>query len=295
MIASPEKPRKLNKKIIAVVFILLFTLSLGVVLLYSPDNNAKVGYVNISRGETYYKNTLGNITDSRYLIDYGIHVISDAPKITVTDQTEARLTQIPLEQETSNVQVTYNADTGVITLVVTNLKANDKVSAQVAFLMDPVDVFAPGEKPVTTVTPSDVYWGDNTSVDVNISPFSVVRPGNVSQIGVYAWLTDAVETITNATTTPPTTADPPMYQAIWQYKFPKARSYGAHDVKYSFKLPLIARTGNVLLRTWVEVRYTEALRMTKDGVLGGADGYFFRVDSAISYQYEHPISTRPLG
>jgi len=294
VIASPEKPRKLNKKIIAVVFILLFTLSLGVVLFYSPDNN-KVGYVNVSRGETYYQNVLGNVTDSRYLIDYGIYVVSDAPKVTITDQAEAHLTQIPLDQETSNIQVTYNADTGVITVVATNLKANDKVSAQAAFLMDPVDVFAPGEKPVTTVTPSDIYWGDKTSVDVNVSPFRVVRPGNISQIGVYAWLTDAVETITNATTTPPTTADPPMYQAIWQYKFPKERSYGAHDVKFSFKLPLIALTGNVLLRTWVEVRYREALRMKADGVLTGADGLFLRADSAISYQYEHPILTRPLG
>lgn len=285
----------MNKKIIAIVFIVLFTASLGVVFFYSPDNQDKVGYVNVSRGETYWQNVLGNVTDSRYLIDYGIYVISDAPKITITDQAEAHLTQIPLDQETSNIKVIYNADTGVITVVATNLKANDKVSAQAAFLMDPVDVFAPDERPTTTVTPNAVYWGDKTSVDVNISPFSVIRPGNVSQIGVYAWLTDAVETITNATTTPPTTADPPMYQAIWQYKFPETRSYGAHDVKYSFKLPLIARTGNVLLRTWVEVRYTEALRMKADGVLEGADGYFFRVDSAISYQYEHPISTRPIG
>lgn len=276
------------------MFIVLFTVSLGVVFLYSPQTQSKVGYVNVSRGETYWHNEFGNSTEARYLIDYGIYVLEDAPKVTVTDKAEAHLTEIPLEQETDNVQVTYDAATGTITVVATNLKKNDKVFAQAAFVMDPVAVFTPGEEPKTTVTPGEVYWGDSRDIDVTVSPFSVANLGNITEIGVYAWLTDAVQEITNATTTPVTDCEPPMYQAIWQYKYPKVFSYDAHEAKYGIKLPVIERSGNVLLRTWIEVRYSTALRMKVDGTLQGANGYFFRVDSTISYQYEHPILTRPI-
>jgi hypothetical protein len=56
-----------------------------------------------------------------------------------------------------------------------------------------------------------------------------------------------------------------------------------------------SQTGNVLLRTWVEVRYSTPLRMSGEGTITGADGYFFKVDSSISYQYEHSVSSRVTG
>ena len=285
---------RFNKKIIAVVFIALFTLSLAVVFL-RPSTQEDEGYVNVSRGESYWHNVLGNNTEARYLVDYGIYVVSDAPKITVTDKAQAHLTQIPLEQETTNVQVTYDSETGTITVVATGLKKDDKIFAQAAFLMDPVEVFSSGEKPSTTVSPEKVYWGDASNVKVVVSPFRVDKPVNVTEIGVYAWLTDAVSEIRNATTMPPTDCEPPMYQAIWQYTYPTVYNYTAHEVDYEVRVSSIEKTGNVLLRTWVEVRYSTALRMKIDGVIQGADGYFFRVDSSISYQYEHPILTRPIG
>lgn len=287
---------RFNKKVIAVAFIALFTLSLAVVFLRpSPSTQENEGYVNVSRSESYWHNALGNNTEARYLVDYGIYVVSDAPKITVTDKAQAHLTQIPLEQETTNVQVTYDSETGTITVVATDLKKDDKIFAQAAFLTDTVEIFSSGEKPLTTVSPEKIYWGDTSNVKVVISPFRVGKPGNITEIGVYAWLTDAVSEIRNATTTPQTDCEPPMYQAIWQYKYPTVYNYGAHEVEYEVKLSSIEKTGNVLLRTWVEVRYSTAMRMKTDGVIQGADGYFFRVDSSISYQYEHPVLTRPIG
>jgi hypothetical protein len=287
---------RLNKKVIAVVFIALFTLSLAVVFLYpSPSTQEKSGYVNVSRKETYWHNALGNITEARYLIDYGIYAVSDTPKITVTDKAQAHLTQIPLEQETTNVQVTYDSETGTITVVATGLKTSDKIFAQAAFLMDPIEIFSSGEKPLTKVSPENIYWGDTTNVKVVLSPFRVEKPANITEIGVYAWLTDAVSEIRNATTNPQAVCDPPMYQAIWQYTYPTVYNYGVHEVDYEVKISSIEKTGKVLLRTWVEVLYSTALRMKTDGVIQGADGYFFRVDSSISYQYEHPILTKPIG
>lgn len=285
---------RFNKKVIAVAFIALFTLSLAVVFL-RPLTQEDEGYVNVSRSESYWHNLLGNHTEARYLVDYGIYVVSDAPKITVTDKAQAHLTQIPLEQETTNVQVTYDSETGTITVVATGLKKDDKIFAQAAFLTDPVEVFSMEEKPSTTVNPEKIYWGDTSNMKVVISPFRVEKPVNITEIGVYAWLTNAVSEIRNATTTPPTDCEPPMYQAIWQYKYPTVYNYTAHEVDYEAKVSSIEKTGNVLLRTWVEVRYSTALRMKTDGVIQGADGYFFRVDSSISYQYEHPILTRPIG
>ena len=287
---------RIDKKVIAVAFIVLFTLSLAVVFLRpSPSTQENEGYVNVSRSESYWHNALGNNTEARYLVDYGIYVVSDAPKITVTDKAQAHLTEIPLEQETTNVQVTYDSETGTITVVATDLKKDDKIFAQAAFLMDPVEIFSSAEKPSTTVSPEKIYWGDASNVKVVISPFRVEKPGNITEMGVYAWLTDAVSEIRNATTTPQTECKPPMYQAIWQYKYPTVYNYGAHEVDYEVKLSSIEKPGNILLRTWVEVRYSTALRMKTDGVIQGADGYFFRVDSSISYQYEHPILTRPIG
>ncbi|MFA5868973.1 MAG: hypothetical protein WC941_04665, partial [Candidatus Bathyarchaeia archaeon] len=78
----------MNKKIIAIVFIALFTVSLGVVLFYPPPTQGNVGSVNVSRGETYWRNEFGNTTEARYLVDYGLHVLSDTPKVTVTDKTD---------------------------------------------------------------------------------------------------------------------------------------------------------------------------------------------------------------
>lgn len=287
----PERPKQFNwKALIAIAFIAMFIVTLAGVFLYPPTSTQdKKGYVNVSRSETYWHNRFGNETEARYLIDYGIYALSDAPKITVTDKTEAHLTQISLESEATNVEVNYDSETGTITLIATNLKKEDKVFAQAAFLMDPVEIFSTDEKPLTTVSPENIYWGDNLDIAVVISPFRVAKTTNVTEIGVYAWLTDAVIEITNASTKPQVVIDPPMYQAIWQYKYPSVFNYSAHEVDYGIKLPSIKKTGNVLIRTWVEVRYSTALRIKVDGVIQGADGYFFRVDSQISYQYEHPI------
>jgi hypothetical protein len=297
VIALAEKPRRFSKKmIIALVFIVLFTVSVAAVFLYpSPVTEEDVGYVNVSRSESYWENTLGNVTEARYLINYGIYVISDAPKATITDKTDAHLTQIELEQDTSNVQVSYDASTGTITVVATEMAAGDKVFAQLAFKIDPVDVFVPGEEVSTTVTPNDVYWGDKTSVNVTISPFAIAKTTNMTEVGVYTWLTDAVAEITNASITPDGECEAPMYQAIWQYTTSPATSYGAHTVVYGIKLPTTVGTGDVLLRTWVEVRYSNPLRMKIDGTIKGVDGLFFKVDSSISYQYEHPLLTRQVG
>lgn len=292
-----EKPRRFNKKmIIALVFIVLFTVSVAAVFLYpSPVSEEDEGYVNVSRSESYWENTLGNTTEARYLISYGIYVISDAPKVTITDKTDAHLTQIEIEQDTSNVEVSYDAATGTITVVATDMVAEDKVFAQLAFTMDPVDIFVPGEEVATIVTPNDVYWGDRTQVNVTISPFTIAKTTNMTEVGVYAWLTDAVGEITNASITPDGECEAPMYQAIWQYTESPATSYGVHTAIYGVKIPSTVGTGDVLLRTWVEVRYSSALRMWTDGAIKGADGYFFRVDSSISYQYEHGILTKAVG
>jgi hypothetical protein len=295
--ALPEKPKRFNKKvIIALVFIALFTVSIAVVFLYpSPAKDTPVGYVNVSRSEGYWENTLGNVTEARYLVNYGIYAISDTPTVTITDKAEAGLTQIELEQDTSNVKLSYDKATGTITVVVTDIKAGGKIFAQVAFDMDPVDIFAVGEKPMTNVTPDNIYWGDKTNVAINIAPFRVTKTTNVTEIGVYAWLTDAVAEISNATTTPTAVCDPPTYQAIWQYKKPTAYNYTAHQVRYTVKLPTTSQSGDILLRTWVEVRYSSPLRMNAIGTIKGADGVFLKVDSSISYQYEKEISTRTIG
>jgi hypothetical protein len=282
--------------ILAIAFIVLFTASMAAVFLYpSPASEEDEGYVNVSRSEGYWQNSLNNVTEARYLISYGIYVISDAPKVTITDKTDAHLTQIEIEQDTTNVQVSYDAATGTITVVATDMVAGDKVFAQLAFKTDPVNIFIPGEVAVTTVTPKNVYWGDKTSVNVTISPFRVAKTANITEVGVYAWLTDAVAEITNASITPDGECEAPMYQAIWQYSESPATSYGTHSVVYGFKLPTTTTTGEVLLRTWVEVRYSNPLRMKADGTIKGADGYFFKVDSSISYQYEHGILDRPVG
>jgi len=286
---------RFNKKVIAVAFIALFTISLAVVFLNPSPTQEDVGYVNVSRSEVYWHNKLGNHTEARYLIDYGIYAVYDTPKITVTDKAEAHLTEIPLEQEKTNVKVTYDSETGTITVVATDLKKDDQIFAQAAFLMDPVEVFSSEEKPSTIVSPENIYWGDTPEVKIIISPFRVEKPVNITEIGVYAWLTDVVLEIRNATTKPQAVCDPPMYQAIWQYKYPPVYSYGAHEIDYEVKISTIEKIGKVLLRTWVEVRYSTALRMKNDGVIQGAGGYFFRVDSSISYQYEHPVLTRPIG
>ena len=293
----PEKHKRFGKKtIIALVFIALFIVSLAVVFLHpSPTSETETGYVNISRSESYWANTLGNVTEARYLVNYGMYVISDAPKVTITDKAEAHLTQIDIEQDTSNVKVSYDTATGTITVVATNMKAGDKVFAQAAFKMDPVDIFVQGEKVSTIVTPKNVYWGDKTRVNITISPFRVAKTENVTEIGVYAWLTDAVAEISDVSTYPPAVCDPPTYQAIWQYTKPTTYNYTAHVADYTVKLPSTKQSGDILLRTWVEVRYSNGLRMKTDGTIKGASGYFFRVDSSISYQYEHDISTRPVG
>lgn len=274
---------------------MLFTLSLAVVFFYPAPAEENVGYVNVSRSEGYWENTLGNVTDARYLINYGVYALSDAPKVTIKDKTDAGLTEIQVTQDTDNVEVSYDKATGAITVVVTDVPAEGKVFAQLAFVMDRVDIFAPGEQPTTTVTPEKVYWGDKTEVAVEVAPFTVTRTTNMTEVGVYAWLTDAVSEISNVTTAPQAVCDPPMYQAIWQYKTPQVHSYAGHNVNYTVRLPVTSQGGDVLLRTWVEVRYYSPLRMKADGVISGADGYFFKVDSSISYQYEKGISSSVLG
>ncbi len=295
----PEKSkRKVNKKvIIAVVFMALFMVSVAAVLFRpSPVTNKPVGYVNVSRSESYWSNKTGNVTETRYLIDYGIYAVEDTPKVTLHDRAEPHLTEISVQQDTTNIQVTYDPNTGNITVVATGLKMNDKVAGQAAFKMDPVnDVFYPGEAPQTIVTPANIYWGDNSVVNITITPFRVSRNGNVTQIGVYSWFTTAVAEVSDVSTSPPAVCDPPAYQAIWQYKYPTTFNYTAHNAKYTIKIPTVQQSGDILLRTWVEVRYSTALRIVADATIKDSDGMFFRADSAISYQYEHKVLPRPIG
>jgi hypothetical protein len=293
----PEKPRKINKKVIlAFIFMALFMVSVAAVLFRPPlASQSEVGYVNVSRSESYWSNKTGNATEVRYLIDYGIVAMEDTPKVTVHDKAEPHLTQIAIDQDTTNIQVTYDSNTGDITVVATGLKTNDKVFGQAAFKMDPVDIFSVGEAPRTIVTPANIYWGDKTTVNITITPFKVDKTANVTEIGVYSWFTNAVAEISNVSTVPPAVSDPPTYQAIWQYKYPTVFNYTTHSANYIIKLPTIQQSGDILLRTWVEARYSTPLRMPADGTIEGAKGYFFRVDSSISYQYEHVILTRPVG
>jgi hypothetical protein len=293
----PVAPKKLSKKaIIAIFFIALFTLSLAVVFLYpQPDPDTTEGYVNVSRSEGYWENKLVDKTDARYLVNYGIYAVSDTPKVTITDKTELNLTQIELEQETTNVKVSYDKATGAITVIATDLKADDKIFAQLAFVTEPVDIFATGENPVTIVTPDKVYWGEKTSISIEISPFRIERNVNVTEVGIYAWLTDAVGEISDASSNPPAKMDPPTYQAIWNDLYPESNVFTSHVANYTIRLPVTSQTGNVLLRTWVEVRYSTPLRMTGEGTITGADGYFFKVDSSVSYQYEHSVSSSVTG
>jgi hypothetical protein len=253
------------------------------------------GYVNASRGESYWSNKTGNVTEYRYLIDYGIVALEDTPRVTVHDKTDPHLTEIPINQDTANIQVTYDPNTGNITVVATGLKANDKVSGQAAFKMDPVNIFSIGEAPRTIVTPANIYWGDKTTLNITISPFKVEKTANITEIGVYSWFTNVVADISNVSTAPPAVCDPPSYQAIWQYKYPTVLNYTTHSAKYTIKIPILQQGGDILLRTWVEGRYSTPLRMVVDGSIEGSKGYFFRVDSAICYQYEHVIQARPIG
>ncbi len=280
--------------IISVVFIVLFVTSLAVVFFYKSPGQENIGYVNVSRSEGYWENKLGNTTEGRYLLNYGTYAISDTPKVTIHDKAAPGMTQIELTQETTNVEsITYNQDTGDITVVVTNIKAQDKIFAQLAFVMDPVDIFTAGAFPTTTVTPEDIYWGDKASVSVNITPFTVAQATNMTYVGVYAWPTEAVNAISDVSIFPANgTCQPPMYQAIWEYNKPTVTSFGAHQANYTLALPSTPSTGNILLRTWVEVRYSSALKIKTDGTIEGADGYFFRVDSTVSYQYEEGIQSR---
>jgi hypothetical protein len=293
----PEKSRRINKKVIlGVIFMALFMVSVAAVLFRpSPVTNTVQGYVDASRSESYWTNKTGNVTEARYLIDYGIVAMMDTPKVTIHDKTEPHLTEIPIEQDTTNIQATYDPNTGNITVVATGLKANDKVSTQAAFKMDPVDIFSVSDVPRTIVTPPNIYWGDMTTVNITITPFKVEKKANVTEIGVYSWFVNSMVEISDVSTAPAAVCDPPTYQAIWQYKYPKEFNYTTHSVKYDLKIPTSQQGGYTLLRTWVQVKYSTPLRMVADGTIEGADGYFFRVDSMIDYQYTHLIQTKPIG
>jgi hypothetical protein len=235
------------------------------------------------------------VTEARYLIDYGIVALEDTPKVTVHDKTEPHLTEIPIQQDTSNIQVTYDPNTGNITVVATGLKANDKVAGQAAFKMDPVNVFFVDEAPQTIVTPANIYWGDNTAVNITITRFKVDKTANVTEIGLYSWFTNSMVQISDVSTAPTAVCDPPLYQAIWQYKYPTTFNYTAHSVKYGLKIPSLQQSGATLLRTWVQVKYSTPLRIVTDATIEGAKGYFFLIDSSIDYQYTHMIQTKPVG
>jgi hypothetical protein len=85
----PEKQRKFGKKtIVAVLFIVLFTLSLAVVFFYPTPGQQKVGYVTVQRTEGYWENRVGNATEVRYLINYGTYGMSDTPRVMIHDKAD---------------------------------------------------------------------------------------------------------------------------------------------------------------------------------------------------------------
>jgi len=291
----PEKSKKSSrfsrKAIIALAIILSFLIGIGAVFMY-PRTQPKEGFVSVSREENYWMNQVGNKTDTRYLVNYGIAVAEDSDKITISDKTDQGLITIPISQETSKVVVSYDPTTGGITVVVTDLKANDKTFAQVAFKADPVNIFASGEAPSILANPPQISWGDEKDVEITITPFRVLETTNITEVGVYTWFTVAAQEIKNLSTTPETKCDPPTYQAIWQYKDSLNTQFGAHTAVYHVKMSPTSQEGGIVFRTWVEARYNRPLRMAVDGTIKGATGYFFKADSGISYQYEQPVTKK---
>jgi len=282
-----------SKTIIAIILIGLFVVSLAAVLITPKQTTqtTQTGYVNVSREENYWMGQSNNTLVSRYLVNYGFVAVEDTPTVTVTDKTDPNLLWVPIVQDSTNVQVSYNNATGEITVVATNMKAGDKLFAQAAFQMDPVNIFASGQSPSTQVSPSILNYGDDKNVTITISPFTVQKTSNITEVGVYAWFTEAAANITSISTTPPVKVDAPQYQAIWQYTRPTTFSYDSHTAVYNVKITTYTAFGDVILRTWVEARYSNPLRMKIDGKIEGAKGYFFRVDSGINYQYQHLIGT----
>jgi hypothetical protein len=179
---------------------------------------------------------------------------------------------------------------------VTNIKAQDKILAQLAFVTDPVDIFAQGAFPMTTVTPDTIYWGDKASVSVDVSTFTVEKATNMTYVGVYIYPSSTVTAITDVKISPAEgKSDPPLYQSIWEYPNMKVMSYGAHQANYTLTIPSTPVSQDIVLATWVEVRYSTPLRMKEMGSIEGADGSFFTWDSSISYEHEKGILEAQLG
>ena len=209
-------PRLKGTTIIAIIFVGLFIVSLAAVFITPKQTTqtTQTGYVNVSREEHYWMSQSNNTVVSRYLVNYGFDALQDTPNVTVTDKTDPNLTWIPIVQSSSNVRVNYNNATGVITVVATNMKAGDKVFAQAAFEMDPVNIFASGQSPSTQVSPPILNYGDEKDVTITLSPFAIQKTSNITEVGVYAWFTEAAANITSISTTPHVDVEAPQYQAI---------------------------------------------------------------------------------
>jgi hypothetical protein len=288
---SKRRRRSRWVRVVTVIVVAIFILSVGVVLIQGNRSKVQKGTVSVAREEIYYEGVSGNsaTVDSRYLINYALLVYNSSDTMTITDKTQANMTQIVADTGYKNVETNYDKTSGQIKISITNLVKGENYTIQVEFEAPHHNMFK-NAPPTTTCTPK-VGYNYNGPLQISISPFQIKNATALYETDVYAWFT-TLATVKNMTGAKPfTKATPPAYESMW-FTENATTSFGSHTANYTVKVASSGSTnaGNVLFRTWIESHYYTPFVMTGEPTFDGATGYFRNGGSGYFYQYEYAIT-----
>ncbi len=291
---SPKGSRKRRrftpKAVMSIAIIAVFILSMAVVYFNQGASNI-VGKVSVAREEVFYQFVQSDTqqVDSRYVVNYAIEVFESSTTMTMIDKGPPNLTQIMVDQDSPNVQVSYNPTSGEIRVTATNVVKGQSYMAQLDFQYPQQQMFD-GSAPTITVSPVPTY-GYRGNLTINMSAFKLNHADQLYETNVYLWFNELATNKTILSSFPPALAQKPAWEAMWLYNNNATASFDPRTVTYNVTVG-DSSFGKYLLRGWIEMHSTQSVIMKGETATfqGVKDSYLRDAGCGYTWEYDYAIS-----
>jgi hypothetical protein len=197
------------------------------------------------------------------------------------------------ERVPDNVQFEFNASTGQIQLRIANVTPG-VMFIDTRFTLRDHHLFVQGGAPVTTATPDRFSLGQETEVEIQISPFTLSNPGNLSSVEI--WIVVTRESYRISSSPRAILQGTTEWKAGWLYEatyYPKKTTFDPHSARFHLSVPLkwtAARASARVVSTVVDVFADGSLYISPDPPIGNTENVRFSHEGLrYNYETEHRI------
>ena len=263
----------------------------------------KIGEARVFREEklSSWQTQSGSVPYARYGVDYRVVFYSESDIFVLRDKIvqDPETSLIGAYSHSENSKIHYNATDGGITIEIIEphkteiyrdsgqirTRSGEKYEFDIHFNSTPVSKFVPGFGPEFSWEPNEFYLGQDTDIEVVISPFKIQDTMDLQSVVITAYIQVRNKEITYLSSSPEAKT-PSENSCLWAYNG-SVSEFGEHRMKYHAKIgdkgPLIVFSSRISLN------YRKPLYIESDPSFEGADADFGDIGSTFSYGFTYRI------